>query len=284
MPPLIVNPSVLNGRTSRGTQVAIMAATAVLYAIGKGLTAYIPTPWGVGSLLVFIFLPAFFAVVSETLPAAIGAAIGTFVGDVVFLTPLGTTNPALSLVAGVPANFFAFLLFGWFVKKYRTWSGFVAGTVAFVTLGNLIAAVSVVFLGSLVFAPAAGLASFNAVNLVLGFTVFWNMTSIPAIIIAVPILIRVTRPLFGRSQILRFDPQWTVQTTGRQIALSIGFAGFFLILGVVFLVGFYSGAPLWTNLNFYVPFTALLVLVFAPLASVIAGKRRQATQATQPAA
>jgi hypothetical protein len=274
-----VNPSGQNGRTSGGTKVAIIAATAVLYAIGKGLTAYIPTPWGVGSLLVFIFFPAYFAVVSDTLSVAIGAGMGTFVGDALFLTPLGTTNPALSLIAGVPANFFAFLLFGWFVKKYRTWSGFVAGTVAFVTLGNLIAAVSVVLFGSLVFAPAAGLASFNAVNLVLGFTVFWNMTSIPAIIIAVPILIRATRPLFGRSQILMSDPQWSVQTSARQIAISLGFAGIFLLLGVVFLVGFYSGAPLWTNLNFYFPVTALLVLVFAPLVSVIAGKGRQATQA-----
>ncbi len=257
-----------------------MAVTAILYAIGKGLTAYVPSPWGVGSLLVGIFLPAYFAVVSETLPVAIGAAMGTFIGDVLFLTPLGTTNPALSLIAGVPANFFAFLLFGWFVKRYRTWSGFVAGTVAFVTIGNLIAATSVVLFGSLVFAPAAGLASFNAVNLVLGFTVFWNTTSIPAIIIAVPILIRATRPLFGRSQMLSFNPQWSTEVTRRQVALSLTFAGLFLLLGVIFLLGFYSSvSAIWPELNLYVPIAALLVLVFAPLVSVMAGAGRKATQA-----
>ncbi|MDG6909976.1 MAG: hypothetical protein JRN08_06370 [Nitrososphaerota archaeon] len=267
-------------RTSVSGKVAIIAVTATLYAIGKGLTAYVPSPWGVGSLLVGIFLPAYLAVVSETLPVAIGAAMGTFVGDVLFLTPLGTTNPALSLIAGVPANFFAFLLFGWFVKRYKTWSGFVAGTVAFVTLGNLIAATSVVLFGALVFAPAAGLASFNGVNLVLGFTVFWNTTSIPAIIIAVPILIRATRPLFGRSQILKFDPHWSARPSGMQLGISIVFALLFLILGVVFLLGFYSSvSPIWGQLDFYVPVAALLVLVFAPLVSVIAGSGRKATQA-----
>lgn len=267
-------------RSSVSTKVSIIAITAVLYAIGKGLTAYVPSPWGVGQLLVGIFIPAYLAVVSETLPVAIGAGMGTFIGDVIFLTPLGNTNPALSLIAGVPANFFAFLLFGWFVKKYPTWSGFVAATIAFVTFGNLIAAVSVVLFGALVFAPAAGLASFNAVNLVLGFTVFWNTTAIPAIIIGVPILIRATRPLFGRSQILSFEPRWTAQDSGKQFMVSMGFAAIFLVLGVVFLLGFYSSvSPIWGQLNFYVPLGALLVLVFAPLVRVIAGSGRQGTQA-----
>jgi hypothetical protein len=266
--------------SSVSTRVAVIAATAVLYAIGKGLTAYVPSPWGVGSLLVGIFLPAYFAVVSETLPVAIGAAMGTFLGDVLFLTPLGTTNPALSLIAGVPANFFAFLLFGWFVKKYKTWSAFVAGTVAFVTLGNLIAAISVDRFGALVFAPAVGLSSFSAVNVVLGFTVFWDMTSIPAIIVGVPILIRATRPLFGRSQMLSFNPQWSMPVGRRQLALSLAFAGIFLLLGVVFLIGFYSSVSgIWPQLDLYVPVAALLVLVFAPLVSVLAGAGRKATQA-----
>ena len=231
-------------------------------------------------MLVGIFLPAYFAVVSETVPAAVGAAVGTFIGDVIFLTPLGTTNPALSLIAGVPANFFAFLLFGWFVKRYGTWSGFVAATVAFVTLGNLIAATSVDLFGALVFAPAAGLASYNAVNVVLGLTVFWNTTSIPAIIIAVPVLIRATRPLVGRSQLLKFNPQWSVGTARRQVALSLAFAALFLLLGVVFLLGFYSSVSgIWPQLDLYVPAAALLVLVFAPLVSVVAGSGRKATQA-----
>jgi len=264
--------------SSASTKISIIAVTAVLYVIGKGITAYIPSPWGVGQLLIGIFFPAFMAVVSETVPVAIGAGVGTFVGDALILTPLGNTNPALSLIAGVPANFIAFLFFGWFVKKYRTWSGFVAATVAFVTLGNLIAAVMVVRFASLVFAPAAGLSSFPAVNLIFGFTMFWNMTSIPAIIIAVPILLRAVKPLFGRSRILTFEPQWTGPTSGRQVTISLVFAGIFVVLGIVFLVGFYAPvSPIWGSLYTYLPIASLLVLVFAPLASVIAGGRRSST-------
>lgn len=261
------------------TNAAIAALTAVLYTIGKGLTAYIPTPWLVGQVLVGIFLPAYLAVVSDTVPVAIGAGIGTFVGDVLFVAPAGVTNAPLSLIAGVPANFVAFLLFGWFVKRYRTWSGFVAATVAFVTLGNLIAAFMVVRFASLVFAPAAGLAAFPSVNLILGYTVFWNMTAIPAIIVAVPILIRATRPLLGRSQIVRYDPQWSTSSSRRQTALSLAFALVFLGLGAVFLYGYYASvSAVWTGLDFYVPVAALVVLVFAPLASVIAGAGRQVKQ------
>src|SRR2546428_10439457 len=121
------------------TYVVVMALTAALYAIAKGLTSFALTPFGVGQLLIFIFVPAFFAVVSPTLAVAIGAGLGTFLGDVLFLTPAGSTNPALSLVAGVPANFIAFLLFGWFVKRYRSWPAFVAATLSLVTLRDPIA-------------------------------------------------------------------------------------------------------------------------------------------------
>jgi hypothetical protein len=265
---------------SASANAAIIAVTAILYTIGKGLTAYIPTPWLVGQVLVGIFLPAFLAVVSETVPVAVGAGIGTFVGDVLFVAPAGVTNAPLSLIAGVPANFVAFMLFGWFVKKYRTWSGFVAATVAFVTLGNLIAAVMVVRFASLVFAPAAGLAAFPSLNLILGYTVFWNMTAIPAIIIAVPVLIRATKPLLGRSQIVRFDPQWSAGSQRRQSVISLGFAVIFLALGAIFLYGYYASvSAIWSGLDFYVPVTALLVLVFAPLVSVIAGTGQQAKPA-----
>ncbi|TLX99881.1 MAG: hypothetical protein E6K90_05410, partial [Thaumarchaeota archaeon] len=173
------------------TYVVAMALTAALYAVAKGLTSFALTPFGVGQLLIFIFVPAFFAVVSPTLAVAIGAGLGTFLGDVLFLTPAGSTNPALSLVAGVPANFFAFFLFGWFVKRYRSWPAFVAATVSFVTLGNLIAATSLVLFGAALFTPVNYLiTNFTPPALILGFTVFWTSTMIPAILIMVPILVR----------------------------------------------------------------------------------------------
>src|SRR3989441_11669409 len=122
------------------TRVAVIAITAALYAVGKAVTGFIPTPWNVGEVLIAVFLPAFMAVVAETLPVAIGTGIGTFIGDYFV-----RTTPILSLVAGVPANFIGILLFGWFVKKYKSWSSFVAATVAFLNFVNLIAAVDAVF-------------------------------------------------------------------------------------------------------------------------------------------
>jgi len=267
----------LKASTSVSTRVSLIAIVAVLYAIGKGLTAYVPSPWGVGQLLVGIFIPAFFAVVAETIPVAIGAGLGTFIGDVLFLTPLGGTNPALSLIAGVPANFVAFLVFGWFVKKYKSWAGFVAGTVSFVTLGNLIAATSVVLFGAAVFTPVTYIIThFTLPGLVLGLTVFWNMTSIPAIIIAVPLLVRAVGPLFGRSRILSSRPEWSVGVKSMQTGISLAFALLFLLIGLVYIILSPNSISLWPGLTDYFVLAAALVLVFAPITSVVAGTKLQA--------
>lgn len=261
------------------TKVAVIATTAVLYAIGKGLTAYVPTPWGVGQLLIGIFIPAFFAVVSDTLSVAIGAGLGTFIGDVLFLTPLGGTNPALSLIAGVPSNFVGILLFGWFVKRYRSWSAFVAATVSFVTLGNLIAALSVVLFGAAVFTPMNYLVThFDLAGLVLGFTVYWNMTSIPAIIVTVPLLVRAVRPLYGRSGILQNRPDWSSGINGRQTVVAVTFAILFLLLGVVFLALAPNSLSLWPGLTTWFAVASAIVLIFAPVASIIAGAKLRATR------
>ena len=251
-----------NASSSASTRISVIAITAVLYAVGKWLTASIPTPWGVGELLVGIFLPALMVVMAETLPAAIGAGLGTFLGD--FLVK---TSPALSLVAGVPANFVAFLLFGWFVKKYRSWPAFVAATIAFVTIGNLIAATSVYLFASQLIGVSLPSSA------VLGLTVFWNTTSIPAIIIAVPLLIRALRPLQGRSKILAYYPSWSASVGGRQTVLSLAFALLFIAFGAaIFLV---SPASVATDPGLgYFAFAGLLVLVFGPLSSLLAGSKK----------
>lgn len=196
-------------RSSRtSTRVVTIAVVAALYALAKGVTGYIPTPLGVGQLLIGIFVPAFFALVSETVPAAIGAGLGTFVGDSLFLS--GSTNPALSLIAGVPANVVAFLFFGWFVKRYTNWRAFLAATVSFVTLGNLIAAVSIVFFGASVYTPLVSLVpKYYFVALILGFTLFWSITMVPIIVVTVPILVRAIRPLKDRVAIITYMPTWS---------------------------------------------------------------------------
>ncbi len=248
---------------SLAARVSVIAITAALYAVGKAVTGFISTPWNVGEVLIAVFLPAFMAVVAETLPVAIGTGIGTFIGDYFV-----RTTPILSLVAGVPANFVGILLFGWFIKKYKSWSSFVAATVAFLTLGNLIAAVNVVlFLGL----PA---------GLILGFVVYWNTTGIPAIIVAVPLLVRAVRPLFGRSRILTNPPEWSAIVGRRQIAVALLFGLIYVIIGaVIFLAAPGSVAALSNNglsLVGYFAVAALLVIVFGPLASVLAGSRLEA--------
>lgn len=212
-------------------------------------------------MLVGIFLPALMAVVAETIPVAIGAGLGTFLGD--FLV---RTNPALSLVAGVPANFVAFLLFGWFVKKYRSWPSFVAATVAFVTLGNLIAATSVyLFAGQLIGVTLPSSA-------ILGLTTFWNTTSIPAIIIAVPLLLRAIHPLYGRSRILKFYPDWPSAIGGRQSALALTFAMVFVAFGAVIFLLSPSSVATAPGLGYFA-LAGLIVVIFGPIANVFAGSK-----------
>ena len=248
--------------SSLSSRVATIAITAALYAVGKALTAYIPTPWGIGQFLIGLFIPAFFAVVSETFPVAAGAGLGTFVGDVLFLTPLKETTPILSLVAGVPANFFAFLLFGWFVKKYSSWPAFVAATVCFVTLGNLIAAVSVVEFLAL---PQ---------GLILGFTLFWNTGAIPAVIVGVPILLRATRPLMGRSTILKYSPSWSADVGGRRTAVALGFSALFVAFGAAIFLGAPGTLSSWPGLAVYFAVAAAVVVIFGPIAGLLAGAKR----------
>jgi hypothetical protein len=165
-------------------------------------------------------------------------------------------------VAGVPANFIAFLLFGWFVKRYRSWPAFIGATVSFVTLGNLIAATNLVLFLSL------------PTSLILGFTVFWDMTSIPAIIIAVPVLVRATQPLFGRSGILQNNPDWKMSDRGRQTTIALLFGVLFLALGIVFFIAAPpSTIATWPGLTTYYTIAAAAVLVFAPLVTIVAGSK-----------
>ncbi len=260
--------------TPVSSKVAIIAMTAVLYAIAKGITGFIHTPWGVGELLIGIFVPAFFAVVCDTWSVAIGAGLGTFIGDAFFLTPAGSTNPALSLIAGVPANFFAFLLFGWFVKRYRSWSGFVAATVSFVTLGNLIAATSIVLFGASVFTALKPIvASYYSAALIFGFTIFWTLTMIPIVIIVVPFLVRAVKPLKGRSSIISSIPTWSETGLRTSLIASLLLALVLISLVVLYLPGVLglSGYPALTD-DIALGIIGLVIIV--PAAGVAITTRR----------
>lgn len=249
--------------------------TAVLFTAAKGLTGYIPSPWGVGQLYLASFVPLFFAVVSDTFSVAVGAAMGSFIGDMLFLLPIGATNPPLALAAGVPANFVATLLFGWAVKKYRSWPSFVTATVGFLTLGNLMAAGLVAVAGPLLFAPLATLTTPLARGLLtLGLTVFWDTTSIPAVIIIVPILIRAVRPISARSNIITNYPTWSSFEPRRIAPVSVLYAVLFLVLAAVFFLAPWGGSitditPIKTTIFA----AAVILLIVGPLAGYLAGSR-----------
>jgi hypothetical protein len=255
-----------SAKTSVTVQISVIAISAALFAVTKGLTAYIRTPWGVGQLFIAAFIPVFFALTADTLPAAIGAGAGSFLGDVIFLVPLGATTPFYALTVGAPANFIAIFLLSSFVKRYTSWSAFVAATICFLTLGNMIAAALLVYLVPL---PA---------QTILGFTVYWDMTAIPAILIGVPILVRATLPAIGRSKVLRYTPRWSGVGRG-QMLVSLVFSLLFVALGGAIFFLAPSLVSFWPGLATYFGLAAALVVVFGPIANVLAGPSAQAKKA-----
>jgi len=266
------------GQATIAGKVALVAMTAAMYAVAKGLTAFIPTPFGVGQFLLFIFVPAFFAITGDTLSAAVGAGLGTFLGDTIFLTPLGGTNPALSLVSGVPANFFAFLLYGYLVKRYRSWPAFISSTVLCVTLGNFIAGALVVAFAAQVFAPGftAVVAKYGVVSLVLGFTLFWTATMVPAVVIAIPLLLRAVRPLVGRSSILAYYPSWSNFEVRRLLPASLAYAVAFIVIGIGFFVLQFNLLPGtgFSVIGSWILVTGVVLAIVGPVAGLLAGSRR----------
>lgn len=259
--------------TSVTSKVVTVVITAVLFAAAKGLTGYIPSPWGVGQLYIAAFVPMFFAVVSDTPSAAVGAGMGSFIGDMIFLLPVGATNPLLALVAGVPANFVETLLFGWVVKRYRSWPSFVTATVALLTLGNFMAGGLVAAAGPLVFSKLSGLTTLQGkAFLALGLTVFWDTTSIPAVLIVIPVLLRAVRPVSGRSTMITDYPSWSGFEPRRIAPISVLYAVLFLVLGAAFLLA--PGASSVTDITpirTTIFAAAAVLLVLGPLAGYLAG-------------
>jgi len=266
----------VNAKPTAAGKVALIAITAALYAVAKGLTAFIPTPFGVGQFLLFIFVPAFFAIVGDSLSAAIGAAIGTFLGDTIFLTPLGQTNPALSLVSGVPANFVAFLLFGYLVKKYKSWPAFISSTVLCITLGNLIAGALVVEFAAQVFLPAfsSTVAHYGVISLVLGFTLFWTGTMVPAVVIAIPLLLRVVRPLAGRSSILSYYPSWSNYEVRQILPATIGYAIAFIVIAAGFFILQFNVLQGWSVIGSWILVAGVVLAIVGPVAGLLAGAKK----------
>lgn len=214
---------------SKSRFVAYSAICAALYAVGIIATAVIPTPWGIGHFRPAVVIPAFFAFLGGPWVAAIGAALGTFLGDIFGLAPLGLSNPILSLVAGVPANFFAFLLFGYLIRKFNSWRHFVWINLLALFIGNAIAALGVVLSLNIFIAYNAPLNDAIRMTMFIGLTLFWVVTMLPFMLILLPLILKYAEKSVRMAV--------TFKGESYSVSLSAVIAGI-ILLSLAFLLAF----------------------------------------------
>jgi uncharacterized membrane protein len=99
----------------RSLDVAIIGVCAAVYAVVGRLTDLGVTVGGVAFWPAAV-IPAIFAVLFGPWTGGIGAAIGIFIRDMLF-----HGDPALSLSAGVTANFAAFFIIGYVSRTNLDW-------------------------------------------------------------------------------------------------------------------------------------------------------------------
>ncbi|MBN1683323.1 ECF transporter S component [Candidatus Bathyarchaeota archaeon] len=122
-------------------KIMVTVICAALYAVGSYLTAYIPSPWGVGQFRPAVVIPAYFAIIFGPLPAGIGAAFGTLLADSI---KHGYLYPG-SLIAAVPGNFIGFYFMGKLLWKKFSWDRFIIIINAGLFLANAIVSILYVF-------------------------------------------------------------------------------------------------------------------------------------------
>ena len=100
-------------------EVSLTALNAALYA-GFGYLTYLglfAPVFGTVRFWPAVVIPAVFSILFSPKVGGVGAAIGIFISDIFV-----HGNPLLSITVGVPSNFVAFYLIGYFVRKWRRMS------------------------------------------------------------------------------------------------------------------------------------------------------------------
>jgi len=255
---------------------ANVAICAALYAIVIGVTAFIPTPWGVGQVLPGVVVPALFAIAMGPWVGGLGAAIGTFVGDMAFQS-LIHTNIVLILVAGVPGNFFGFFVLGYLLKGKKNWSRFTVVTLISLFIGNLIAAsgVDVVVFGRL--------SSGVQLLLVMGYTFFWIDTMVPFMFTILPLMMKGVSASPAWKRWFGEETVWGRESLAR-VFLSgvISSVPLFLLflLTLVPAFGQITGAPVILGalptviLVRYLILIGAVLMLFAPLAPILGAQKK----------
>jgi uncharacterized membrane protein len=253
-------------------EVTAAALCAALYAVAKAVTAFIPTPWGIGQFAPGVVVPAFFTIIFGPLVGALGAGIGVFVGDL-YLSTFGLTNPFLSLIAGVPANFVGFYLLGWLMYKWSSWRLFLWASLAGLAVGNLIAA-SVVVLYISTFLGA--LWPFDVqLATTIGFTLFWITTMLPFVLAIVPALVKVVSKSRLSSLTSGSWLKWRTVSSSTVVKDSVAVAAIFGVITLILLLT-PLGDLLFTTakLNSFLiksltALTAITTIIFGPLVAVL---------------
>jgi uncharacterized membrane protein len=267
-------------RKSRSSLVSSAAICAALYAIVNIITSVIHTPFGIGEFRPGVVIPAFFALTAGPLPAALGAAVGSFIGDMLSLVPSGSSTVLWAIGGGGLGNFFGFLILGWVFEKMKSWRGFVLGTTAGLFVGNLIAATGVVLLG-MFFIPVSRINPFPgmpgglALGFDLGLLLFWFGTMFPFVIILVPPLVKAMRPYASKLAVGRSYPDfsepnrrlvwgWSV-VVAALVLIGLGFALLSGLRGVDAIVNLHGGPFMWEVLFILSAVAVLAVGAFLPI-------------------
>jgi hypothetical protein len=265
--------------TSRSSLVASAAICAALYAIVNIATSFIHTPFGIGEFRPGVVIPAFFAVVAGPIPAAIGAAVGSFVGDMLSIVPAGNSTFLWAIAAGAPGNFIGFLALGLIYDRLKTWKGFIFGTTTGLFLGNLVAAAGVVLLG-MFFLPYSGINPFPGMagglagGLLVGLVLFWFGTMFPFVIILVPPIVRIMQPYASSLSVGRSYPNlresnrkvlwgWSILVAVLVLAALV-VAIFSTVPGINAIVSGHGGALDWELLFVISAAAVLIVGAFLP--------------------
>jgi len=253
-------------------EITAAALCAALYAVAKAATAFIPTPWGIGQFAPGVVVPAFFTILYGPLVGALGAGIGVFVGDL-YLSTFGLTNPFLSLIAGVPANFIGFYLLGWLMYRWGSWRLFLWASLAGLAVGNLIAASVVVFYISTFLGALWPLDVQLATTI--GFTLFWITTMLPFVLAIVPALVKAVSKSRLSSLTSGSWLKWRAVSSSTTVKDSIAVAVVFGVITLI-LVATPFGDLLFTTakldsflIKSLTAVTAITTLIFGPLVAVL---------------
>jgi len=117
----------------RVVTIGVCAALYTTIGIATYLGVFTPVI-GIVRFWPAVFVPAMFAMLFEPMVGGMGAAIGIFLSDLYVFYTTGQTNPILSLIAGVPANFLGFYIIGKIGRSRNRWSGWKT-PIPFILLG-----------------------------------------------------------------------------------------------------------------------------------------------------